>query len=921
MLHRWNIGFRMTLLMLIGAGAIFGVIMTYNYHAARRLLETELEAKACFMATATANRIEMMEKSVEKVVQSVGRSMEIFSLSRENVVSLLHDTVLDNEEIFGASMSFDPKIIRAAPYVHGVDTNAPNLVLRTINLADNYAYETHDWFVMPKELRRPVWSEPYFDEGGGKILMATYSVPVYTGNDTNRFCGVATGDVALEWLRAYLISLFGKQVSPDTYAFLISCNGTFISHPRKDFIMNESIFSIAEVTDNLALREIGRRMIRGETGFLPHRSVITGKDGWVAFAPIRTTGCSLGIVFPRSELMARVYELSRAELGMAATGFVLLLAVILLISRSITRPIRQLDIAAQAIARGQREVNIPFTSGHDEVGDLARSFQKMEQEVYARERRLEDWSNTLERTVEQRTAELAESTKEAQKAREEAEAANRTKSTFLANMSHELRTPMNAIIGYSEMLIEDAEADGNQQGLSDLQKIRAAGKHLLSLINNILDLSKIEAGKMDLYFETFPVAEMVQEVVSTIQPLVEKNANTLKMECPADLGAMRADLTKVRQGLFNLLSNACKFTRKGTVTLRIVRETTDGIRWILFHVSDTGIGMTPEQMGKLFQAFTQADSSTTRQFGGTGLGLDITRKFCRMMGGDVTVTSEPGKGSTFTIRLPVEPIKPTEPSPATAASRASSKAAAGEAIVLAVDDDPNSRELITRTLEKEGFHVRTAANGPDALRLARELKPDVITLDVMMPEMDGWAVLSQLKADPILHSIPVVMLTMVDQKEMGYALGVSDYLVKPIDRDRLAGVLERFRGDKKSPTVLVVEDDTFTRQMTCQMLQKEGCRAREAANGRVALEQLAESCPDLILLDLMMPEMDGFTFVDEMQKKPEWRSIPVVVVTAKDLTAEDRRRLNGYVEKIIRKGPPGKDELIRALHQILGKPA
>jgi PAS domain S-box-containing protein len=502
-------------------------------------------------------------------------------------------------------------------------------------------------------------------------------------------------------------------------------------------------------------------------------------------------------------------------------------------------------------------------------------------------------------------------------AKEAAEEANCAKSAFLANMSHELRTPLNAIIGYSEMLQEEA-ADLGQEDLSpDLQKIQAAGKHLLALINDILDLSKIEAGRMDLFLETFDVALMIQDAAITIQPLVEKNYNTLAIHCADDLGTMRADLTKVRQSLFNLLSNACKFTAQGTITLAVSRETVDGAVWVTFRVTDTGIGMTPEQMGKLFQVFAQADASTTRQYGGTGLGLAITRRFCQMMGGDITVESALGQGSTFTIRLPAAVIDPK----ATAAPHVEAPPASampeGTPTVLVIDDDPTVHDLMQRFLRREGLRMATAASGEEGLRLARELRPAAITLDVMMPGMDGWAMLTALKADPLLADIPVIMLTIVDDKNMGYALGAADYLTKPVDWDRLVAILKKYRCAHPPCTVLVVEDDADTRNILRRMLTKEGWAVTEATNGRVALEQVAESQPELILLDLMMPEMDGFAFLEALRQQDAWRSIPVVVVTAKDLTQEDRQRLNGYVEQILQKGAYSHEELLHEIHHLV----
>ncbi|HBY81590.1 MAG TPA: hybrid sensor histidine kinase/response regulator, partial [Cyanobacteria bacterium UBA11148] len=497
----------------------------------------------------------------------------------------------------------------------------------------------------------------------------------------------------------------------------------------------------------------------------------------------------------------------------------------------------------------------------------------------------------------------------------------------LANMSHELRTPLNAIIGYSEMLQEEAEDLEQEDFIPDLQKIHAAGQHLLGLINDILDLSKIEAGRMELYLETFDISAMAEDVVTTIQPLVEKNQNSLHVDCANNLGSMYADLTKVRQSLFNLLSNACKFTKQGTITLTVSRgrdgedagmpslQTQD---WIIFRVTDTGIGMTSEQMSRLFEAFTQADASTTRQYGGTGLGLAITKKLCQMMGGEVRVESKVGKGSTFIIQLPVRVMAPkTQVTPMLPLK--SNLIPVGAKTVLVIDDDPTVHDLMQRFLSKEGFRVESALTGEEGLALAKELQPDAITLDVMMPSMDGWAVLSGLKSDPELADIPVIMMTIVDNKTMGYALGASDYLTKPIDRSRLSAILKKYRCDRPPCPILLVEDDAPTREMMRRMLEKEGWTVIEAENGQLALEQMAQNQPRLILLDLMMPQMDGFTFVHELQNHESWRFIPVVVLTAKEITPQDRQRLNGYVENILQKGAYQREELLGQVHKLVSR--
>ncbi|MGH7552300.1 MAG: ATP-binding response regulator, partial [Longimicrobiales bacterium] len=500
-----------------------------------------------------------------------------------------------------------------------------------------------------------------------------------------------------------------------------------------------------------------------------------------------------------------------------------------------------------------------------------------------------------------------------QTAHDAAIAASQIKSNFLANMSHELRTPLNAILGYAEMLQEEAQELGQEDFLPDLGRIHAAGRHLLELINAVLDISKIEAGKMDLYLENFQPVRVIEDVVSISQPLIKKNGNKFVSHIDADLGVMRADAVKVRQGLFNLLSNACKFTQEGSITLSARRvRSGDGDR-IEFKIHDTGIGMTAEQMGKLFEAFSQADSSMTRRFGGTGLGLAISRRFCRMMGGDITVESEPGRGTTFTMSLPAVVQDDSEAPPEEVPVVVSPDAP----LVLAIDDDPRVHDLLRRSLAREGFRVEAAFGGEEGIRMAHQLKPDAITLDVMMPTMDGWAVLAALKSDRDLAETPVVMLTILDDHNKGYALGATDYLTKPIDRDRLAVVLKRYVHNARTWQALVVEDDQDARALLRHMLESQGWRVTEAADGMEALAIVSRHAPEVILLDLIMPEMDGFQFLDELRKKPELRDIPVVVVTAKDLTTEERMRLNGQVALVLQKGIYQTGELLRETGRLV----
>jgi GAF domain-containing protein/DNA-binding response OmpR family regulator len=492
----------------------------------------------------------------------------------------------------------------------------------------------------------------------------------------------------------------------------------------------------------------------------------------------------------------------------------------------------------------------------------------------------------------------------------ELEVAGQHKSQFLANMSHELRTPLNAIIGYSEILQEEAADVGRDKLVPDLKKIEGAGRHLLGLINDILDLSKVEAGRMEVFLEDVEVVPLLDEVRALILPLVEKNGNVLDLKLAEDLGVIHTDRTKLKQSLLNILSNGSKFTEHGRLTLAAERFVDKTERPMMrFAVSDTGIGMTEEQLGRLFQAFSQADASTTKKYGGTGLGLAISRQFCQLLGGDITVTSRPGEGSTFVITLPAHSDGPAQIKPADAPRIA---AEANGATVLIVDDDPAARELLTTSLKGTGYRLVHASSGSEALALARTVRPDAITLDVMMPKPDGWDVLTALKADPDLYDIPVIIVTMAPDRGIGLSLGAVDVLTKPVDRARLTALIHRLV--RRDGPVLIVEDDADTREMMRHTIAKMGLAVAEAVNGRRALGWLGEHAPPaMILLDLMMPEMDGFEFLDALGARPEWHEIPIVVVTAKQLSAAERERLLLQARKVIEKAKATRVDIAAAI--------
>ena len=588
----------------------------------------------------------------------------------------------------------------------------------------------------------------------------------------------------------------------------------------------------------------------------------------------------------------------------------------------ITSSLRQLAKTADTLS--DPSVSPTITGGGCvEVTQLAGALQGMA-------RRLFGMNEQLESRVKLRTAELAETNTKLEVALRQAEAAGRAKDTFVANMSHELRQPLHIIIGFTEALKEEAVDANNAELIPDLNKILTAAKHLLDLINDILDLAKISAGRMELTVATFDLTLMVRDVQTLVAPLADKHANQFVVDVPNALGVMIADERRVRQILINLLSNAFKFTTNGTVTLQVRRVQMNSHEMIEFAVADTGKGMTADQVSRLFQRFYQADPSTTREQGGTGLGLAITQSFNDVMGGDpIHVSSVPDQGSHFVVRLPavVEPnvakniarATPTELTPIVSKSDSQTLTPVNAGTILVIDDDPMVHELMLRFLSKEGFRVVSALTGAEGLRIARETRPSAITLDVMMPEVDGWSVLTDLKADPLTCDIPVVMLTIVDDRGRGYALGAADYLTKPIDWQRLAVILRRYQSLDRASPVLVIDDDPECREMVRRYLEREGWRVTEAPDGEAGLREMATEFPALILLDLMMPVLDGFSFLTELPHRFPGARVPVVVLTAKDLTASDFDRLNGRVARIIEKGNLAQFDHLAELVRTIAK--
>jgi signal transduction histidine kinase/CheY-like chemotaxis protein len=923
-----SISRRLQILIGLAASLVLALALWLNYQASRRQLVAQTDRLANLAVKNAASRLDDYVLRVGQLPLTIAARQQVHGRDPDpRMVEYLRELLplTPESDVYGIYIAYehmDAATLGSMPWMDR--RHWPDMT----RVQYDYHEEKQEWYFGAKQSGQFHVTEPYYDDGGSNVTMVSVTVPV-EGAD-GEFLGVAGADMSLDLIREIVAEIenefeFGDHTveANAEYAFLASRQGRVVVHPNPSLMLTGSNVGalVTALPDGAEAQKspAGMAIIQQE-----------GESRRVYWATSRVTGWKLVFNVSQAEVLRPVSSLWWQSTGIAGLGLLSMLGLVSWLAKRLSGPIDELTRVAARMADGDygtRDLRT-LVERPDELGGLSRSLRTMGGEIQERERHLKDWNANLSEMVNQRTADLETAVVDAQRAREDAENANRTKSAFLANMSHELRTPMNAIIGYSEMLIEDLEDSGQAELTEDLRKIHSSGKHLLGLINDILDLSKIEAGRMTLFNETFDVARVIAEVKDTVQPLVSKNSNQLKVELGPALGVMHSDLTKFRQILFNLLSNASKFTERGEILLRASRER-DGLT---FSVRDSGIGMTPEQLGKIFEAFTQADASTTRKYGGTGLGLAITKRFCEMLGGGIAVRSEAGVGSEFTVQLPS--IAPPEgaqggsrPGEAVATPAAGdgvpAKAQDERPLVIVIDDDLVVLDLMDRFLTREGFRVRTARNGRDGLELVRTLHPLAVTVDVIMPGMDGYSLLSALKEDPRTSEIPVVLISSTENRDLGLSLGAVEFLSKPIDRSRLAEVLRQMPLRERA-RILVVEDDPPTRALVSRMLRDDGWQVTEAENGLRALEALPSGRPEVILLDLMMPEMDGFQFLAELRRLPEFSSLPVVVLTAMDLTEEDRRLLRRNVVLVCQKGSLKKDELLgelRALREHQHAPA
>ena len=534
--------------------------------------------------------------------------------------------------------------------------------------------------------------------------------------------------------------------------------------------------------------------------------------------------------------------------------------------------------------------------------------------LVARERKLTEMNRKLEeanhalsnsmRELFRVNQELTQKTDALEAANRRIQDATRHKSEFLASMSHELRTPMNAIMGFTRLVHRKGKDILPLLQVQNLEKIMESSNHLMALINDVLDISKIEAGRMEMAHEEFSLHDLIISCVETIRPLV-KECVTIQPELGENVDMITSDMTRVRQIITNLLSNAAKFTENGSIDV-VLRQAHAGIE---VSVSDTGIGIPEDSLEKIFDEFRQVDQTTTRQYGGTGLGLSISRKLARMLGGEVTVDSKLDKGSIFTLSLPLDstdgPVRSLEVDPT-------------KRLVISIDDDPDVLSLIAQEIEDEGYQVIGVTRAIHGIEKAKELGPIAITLDIMMPGMDGWEAIARLKEDTKTRHIPIVVMSIIDDRQLGYRLGADEYLVKPVDKESLLSALEKVQAAGKQ--VLVVDDDPVVLDLCRQLLEEDGWTVTSAGNGEIALSMMVSQTPDVILLDLMMPVMDGFTMLYHLRQDESTKDLPVIVLTAKDLTQKEEEELRRNTVQVIEKRGLEKqlfmDELRKSLRKI-----
>jgi len=765
------------------------------------------------------------------------------------------------------------------------------------------------------ETKKKFWFNPVVD-AENNIVMGI-AEPIFVDDV---YQGMIGADLTLT---DYISNINSLKPTPSSFAFLVDAEGKLIAAPLEyiSSLASTSHLPVVSLTSTIGLdlhilgnaniKTLLDAMAQDDTGV--HHLQINNEDMVVAFSSLPETGWRLAIASPTRELIDESQRVEQTIQNRTNSTFqstitvtiLFFLAVLLLlgiVSQRITQPIRTLEAATHRLSNGDFSSDVPVISS-DEIGSLSRSFNQMSADIAKSRRDLEKLNESLEIKVEERTGELIE-------ARKAAEHANELKSHFLASMSHELRTPLNAIINYTYFLANPAEGEDPEDQHMYLERVRLNADHLLGLINDILDLSKIEAGHIALVLEPVILPPLIQSVASTAQSLIKDKPVTLILDIDPELPVLSLDKTRIRQVLLNLLSNAAKFTERGTITLRAARVA-DAVK---IDVIDTGVGIPVEAQERVFAEFQQVDHALNRTYAGTGLGLPISKRLVELHGGTLTLLSTPGVGSTFTVSLPMPLSVPTS----LVVPNTNTPRVVSQPHILVVDDDLDTHMVLRRILEETGYRISALADSRLVLTTLQQRQPDLVILDMRMPYFDGWAVLRQIRSDPQFQDLPVILCSMVDvEPSLIGLLGIADYLVKPVRSEEVQAAVLRWI--TPAQTVLLIDDDPDVRTTTSRALSAANLHVVLAASGAEGLRLAAADPPGVIILDLMMPEMDGFEVINQLQQLPTLAHIPLIVITAKDLTADEQQWLQSQVLTILHKTQVAPDGLVNYLRTVLSQ--
>jgi CheY-like chemotaxis protein/signal transduction histidine kinase len=728
----------------------------------------------------------------------------------------------------------------------------------------------------------------------------------------------------------------GIRIGSTGYVVVLTPDGLILSHPDGRCLYRH----IQDVPDLSPLAQTFSTTVRG----VKELGLPTGTPGQTArwlvgharvmrpssLGPLNWTVAALA---SRSEFVSPIAEVRNHALLAGIVFICAAVPLVIAIARRLLRPLEDLARGADRIRHGELTLTLSEPSTN-EIGRLSSALTSMVENLKSSHKRALDINAGLERTVRERTEELQRKNRHIEDQNKRVVEANRLKSQFLANMSHELRTPLNAVIALSDILSHEMSGKLNEEQHKQVQIIHRSGESLLRLINDVLDLSKIEAGRMAPENKSMSLYALISMVVETLRPLADDKRLILKQELAEDLPEfITSDEQKLRQILVNLLGNGIKFTDHGEV--RLMASFQKDTPAISFSISDTGIGIAPDALEKIFDEFHQADGSSTRKYGGSGLGLTISKKLAELLGGTLTVRSVLGEGSKFLLTIPYVfsnpvPMNPIDtlrrvrmqvPDPALLNTHDDtiSGITEGKPVVLVAEDEQDNLYVMKQYLNRIGCQVVFARSGNEVMQLAKKYRPLAITLDLVLPKLSGWDVMSELKSDPLTRDIPVIITSVLDNQERGMCMGAFRYLVKPVKESDLTDAIRciQWDTDKERKKILIIDDSLVDADLMARLLPDTSYSVSIESDGLAGMSAAVRDVPDLILLDLGLPEVDGFHVLDSLRNRPETQAIPVIILTARDITDEEQIRLKDKAQRIFVKSPLEPGLILSDIAQLL----